>query len=68
MRWEDRLTPAVLAALTPAQHKVLRIGRPYELDPVFAAERDREDGVRWGTPAELDSLLLATTAVAVARI
>ena len=52
-RWDDTLTPDAIAALTPAQKRVLRIGRPFELDSAFAPEREREAGVRGGTLEEL---------------
>ena len=41
MRFEDYLTPRCLAALTDEQRTVLRIGRPFALDPAFADERER---------------------------
>lgn len=53
MRWEDRLTPAALAALSPAQQRLLRIGGDFDMDPVFESERAREADVRWGTLEEL---------------
>ena len=53
MRWEDRLTPAVLATLTPAQKRLLRIGGDFDMDPAFEPERAREADVRWGTLEEL---------------
>lgn len=53
LRWEDHLTPAVLAALSPAQNQLLRIGMDVKMDPVFETERAREMGVRWGTLEEL---------------
>eukprot|EP01052_Picozoa_sp_SAG31_P000903 SAG31_NODE_28_length_32713_cov_39.100509_13_plen_93_part_00 len=57
MRWEDRLTSTVLENLSPQQKQVLRIGHPFELDPVFEKEREREVGVRWGTVEELRAQL-----------
>ncbi len=53
MRWEDRLTPAVLATLSQAQKRLLRIGGDFGMDPVFEPERVREANVRWGTLEEL---------------
>ena len=47
-----RLTPRLISTLTAGQKRVLRIGRDFELDPAFAAERDRETAVRWGTADE----------------
>eukprot|EP01043_Picozoa_sp_COSAG02_P038544 COSAG02_NODE_2981_length_7624_cov_3.557475_4_plen_150_part_00 len=53
MRFDECLTPALLAALTLEQKAALRIGRCYELDPAFEEERKRETGVQWGTLEEI---------------
>ena len=53
MRFDDCLTPTLLAALTTEQKSVLRIGRHYALDPAFEEERTREKGVQWGTLDEV---------------
>jgi hypothetical protein len=53
MRFDDCLTPALLASLTAQQKSVLRIGRHYALDPAFEEERTRENGVQWGTLEEV---------------
>ena len=45
MRFDNCLTPAAQAALSAEQRHILRIGRPFDLDPMFADERDREESV-----------------------
>lgn len=48
-RFEEYLTDELVAALTPQQRQVLWLGRDFELDPKWDAERRREAGkVRWG--------------------
>lgn len=49
-RFDDYLTPELVARLTDEQRRVLWLGREFELDPAYAAERERELGrVRWST-------------------
>ena len=49
-RFDDYLTDELLAELTDEQRRVLWLGREFELDPIWAQERERELGrVRWST-------------------
>jgi hypothetical protein len=49
--FDDYLTSELIEALTPEQRQVLWLGREFELDPKWEAERERERGkVSWGVP------------------
>ena len=43
-RFEDYLTQELVTALTPEQKQVLWLGRPFDLDPAWEAERRAEGG------------------------
>ena len=50
LRFAEYLTPELIERLTDEQRQVLWLGRDFELDPSYAAERERELGrVRWST-------------------
>ena len=49
-RFDDYLTDELVSELTEQQRQVLWLQRNFELDPIYAAERERELGkVRWST-------------------
>jgi hypothetical protein len=54
MRFDKCLTPTAQAELSAEQRSILRIGRAFDLDPIFADEREREEAiVRFGTLEEV---------------
>ena len=49
-RFEEYLTDELVAELSDEQRRVLWLEREFELDPIWAQERERELGrVRWST-------------------
>ena len=65
--WEEYLTDALVERLSTEQKRVLMLGEPFEIDPQYHGERERERGrVRWGTSEEL--LLIQSAAAGNARM